>query len=176
MFGGNGVDMGNGVAVDPAGNVFVTGSASSTNFPTYNVPGLMSATNSGKSDAFVIAFTNTTATAAGTNLLYSGYLGGKDNDFGYGIAVDANDNAYVVGQTLSTNFPTFIRQLSQPQRHQRRLFDQNHADGAAAGNRNTTDKPDERGGFERDIQHLPELTTTDVAPPYFFQWQDGTNW
>jgi hypothetical protein len=41
VFGGKGADIGNGVAVDPAGNVFVTGSASSTNFPTYNVPGLM---------------------------------------------------------------------------------------------------------------------------------------
>ena len=103
VFGGRGRDIGQGVALDPAGNdVFVTGSASSTNFPAYNVPGLMSATNSGKCDAFVIGFTND-----GSAVLYSGYLGGKDNDFGYGIAVDANDNAYVVGQTLSTNFPSF---------------------------------------------------------------------
>ncbi len=108
VFGGQGADIGYGVALDPAGNdVFVTGSASSTNFPVYNVPGLMSATNSstsktGKSDVFVIAFTNDASA-----MLYSGYLGGKDNDYGYGIAVDANDNAYVVGQTLSTNFPSF---------------------------------------------------------------------
>jgi alpha-tubulin suppressor-like RCC1 family protein len=103
MFGGNGADIGYGVALDPAGNdVFVTGSASSTNFPVCNVPGLMSATNSGKCDAFVIAFTNDAS-----KVLYSGYLGGKDDDFGYGIAVDTNDNAYVVGQTLSTNFPSF---------------------------------------------------------------------
>jgi alpha-tubulin suppressor-like RCC1 family protein len=102
VFGGRGVDIGYGVAVDPAGsNVFVTGSTSSTNFPTYNVPGYLRATNSGKSDAFVIAFG-----ATGSNLLYSTYLGGKENDFGYGIAVDMNDVAYVVGQTLSTNFPT----------------------------------------------------------------------
>ena len=89
-FGGNGVDVGNSVAVDPAGNVFVVGSASSTNFPVYNVPVLTSATNSsklksGKSDAFVIAFTTATATDSGTNLLYSGYLGGYDNDFGWAI-------------------------------------------------------------------------------------------
>jgi hypothetical protein len=101
VFGGKGADIGYGVAVDPAGEVFVTGSASSTNFPTFNIPTLMRYTNSGKSDAFVIAF-NTNATA----LLYSAYLGGKDNDYGYGIAVSPNGDAYVVGQTLSTNFLT----------------------------------------------------------------------
>jgi hypothetical protein len=101
LFGGRGDDVGNGVAVDPAGEVFVTGSASSTNFPVYNVPGFMRATNSGKSDAFVIGF-NTNGPA----LLYSGYLGGKSDDFGYGIAVDASGNAYIAGTTDSTNFPT----------------------------------------------------------------------
>jgi hypothetical protein len=101
LFGGKGNDVGNGVAVDPLGEVFVTGSASSTNFPVFNVPGFMRSTNSGKSDAFVIGF-NTNATA----LLYSAYLGGKSYDFGYGIAVDALGNAYIVGSTASTNFPT----------------------------------------------------------------------
>jgi lipocalin len=105
VFGGKGVDIGNGVAVDAnTGNAFVTGSASSTNFPTLSVPTLMRYTNSGKSDAFVIGFTNTTANTA--DLLYSTYLGGKENDFGYGIAVDSSNNVYVVGQTLSTNFLT----------------------------------------------------------------------
>ena len=49
---------------------------------------------------FVTAF-NTNGTA----LLYSVYLGGANDDFGYGIAVDQLDSAYVVGQTLSANFP-----------------------------------------------------------------------
>ena len=103
VFGGTNfcIDVGYGVAVDPAGEAFVTGATSSTNFPTFNVPVLMRLTNSGLSDAFVIAF-NADASA----LLYSTYLGGNDNDFGYGIALDANDNAYVVGTTSSTNFPT----------------------------------------------------------------------
>ena len=102
VFGGSGfgVDVGYGVTLDPTGNVFVVGSASSTNFPTLNVPGYLHSTNSGKSDVFVTAF-NTDASA----LLYSTYLGGSDNDFGYGIAADTT-NAYVVGQTLSTDFPT----------------------------------------------------------------------
>ena len=102
VFGGThiAIDIGYGVALDPAGNVFVTGGTSSTNFPTLNAPGYLHPTNSGKSDVFVMAF-NTNATA----LLYSAYLGGSDNDFGYAIAVDTN-NAYVVGQTVSKDFPT----------------------------------------------------------------------
>src|SRR5262249_55831102 len=66
---------------------------------TLNVPGL-SAFNSGGIDAFVAAF-NTNATA----FLYSGYLGGTTNDYGYGIDVDFAGNAYLAGRTLSTNFP-----------------------------------------------------------------------
>ena len=100
VFGGYLNDAGYGVAVDPLGNAFVVGAATSTNFPAYNNSGLLRATNSGGSDVFVTAF-NTNASA----LLYSACLGGNNNDYGYGIAVDPAGNAYVVGQTLSTNFP-----------------------------------------------------------------------
>jgi hypothetical protein len=44
--------------------------------------------------------------AAGSALVYSTYLGGSGQDIGYGIAVDTSGNAYVTGQTESTNFPT----------------------------------------------------------------------
>lgn len=103
-FGGTnfGIDVGYGVTVDPAGNVFVVGASSTTNFPAVNTPGLFGPTNAGGSDAFVIAF-STNASA----VLYSGYLGGSGNDYGYGIAVDSLTNAYMVGQTASPNFPTF---------------------------------------------------------------------
>jgi hypothetical protein len=100
VFGGFGRDVGYGVAVDPAGEAFVVGTTSSTNFPTLNASGLLASTNSGGNDVFVTAF-NTNGTA----LLYSVYLGGANDDFGYGIAVDQLDSAYVVGQTLSANFP-----------------------------------------------------------------------
>jgi hypothetical protein len=120
IFGGYGVDVANGVALDAAGNVFVVGSASSTNFPVTpaNLSGYLRATNSGSnpllpntSDVVVTAF-NTNASA----LLYSAYLGGGDypynpfnpnagNDFGSAIAVDPAGNAYIAGQTWSTNFP-----------------------------------------------------------------------
>ena len=102
VFGGYRVDVGQGVAVDPAGNVFVVGSTSSTNFPCFptNAINNLRSTNSGNSDVFVTALNST-----GTSLLYSIRLGGTGNDFGYGIAVDPLDNAYIVGQTYSTNFP-----------------------------------------------------------------------
>jgi len=106
IFGGYGVDQANGVALDAAGNVFIVGSATSTNIPvTTNLIGSLSPTNAsyaGYSDAFVTVFK-----ADFSSLLYSAYLGGENNDYGYGIAVDSSDNAYIVGQTLSTYFPTF---------------------------------------------------------------------
>ena len=101
VFGGFAGDTGYGVALDPAGNAFVVGTMSSTNFPTLNATNHFAMTNSGGDDVFVTAFT-----ADGSALLYSVYLGGANNDFGYGIAVDSADNAYVVGQTLSTNLAT----------------------------------------------------------------------
>ena len=105
VFGGTnfGGDVGYGVTLDQYGNIFVVGVSSTTNFPAVNTPGLFGATNAGASDAFVIAFT-TNASA----ILFSGYLGGSGNDFGYGIAVDSLTNAYIAGQTASPNFPTFF--------------------------------------------------------------------
>ncbi len=86
--------------MDPAGNAYVVGITASPNFPvTANVPGL-TIFNSGGFDAFVTAF-NPDASA----LLYSGYLGGSTNDYGYGIDADFAGNAYLAGRTLSTNFP-----------------------------------------------------------------------
>jgi hypothetical protein len=103
VFGGTnvGIDIGYGVAVDPAGNVFVCGASSSQGFPALNSAGDFAATNSGGFDAFVIAF----ATNA-SSVLYSGCLGGAADDFGYGVAVDPAGNAYVAGGTSSANFPT----------------------------------------------------------------------
>jgi hypothetical protein len=101
VFGGYAGDIGHGVAVDSQGDAFVVGASTSANFPATNVFGLLSTNNSGGNDVFVTAF-NPNCTA----LLYSGYLGGVNDDFGYGVAVDPPGNAYVVGQTYSGNFPT----------------------------------------------------------------------
>jgi len=101
--GGDLSDVGYGIAVDSSGNAYVTGSIFSTDFPTKNP----FQPNAGGGlygfwdrDAFVTKFTST-----GT-LSYSTYLGGDDDDYGYGIAVDSSGNAYVTGNTDSTDFPT----------------------------------------------------------------------
>ncbi|MGH9892421.1 MAG: SBBP repeat-containing protein, partial [bacterium] len=97
--GGSGEDLGNGIAVDAAGNAYITGSTSSTDFPT--TPGTLQTALGGCSDAFV-----TNLDPTGSTLVYSTFLGGSDRDGGLGIAVDAVGNAYVTGQTQSLNFPT----------------------------------------------------------------------
>ncbi len=96
--GGSGSDVGFGIALDNAGNAYVTGDTDSTNFPI-QLP--LQAVNAGVFDAFV-----TKINAAGTALAYSTYFGGSGSDVGFGIAMDGLGNAYVTGQTDSTNFPT----------------------------------------------------------------------
>jgi hypothetical protein len=96
--GGNGVDAGYGIALDSAGNAYVTGSTSSPDFPTASP--FQVGYGGAESDAFV-----TKLNAAGNALVYSSYLGGNGIDAGYGIAVDSFANAYVAGSTSSSNFP-----------------------------------------------------------------------
>jgi beta-propeller repeat-containing protein/ASPM-SPD-2-Hydin domain-containing protein/HYDIN/CFA65/VesB family protein len=97
--GGSGYDVGTGIAVDSAGNAYVTGSTASTNLPTMNP--LQPVYGGGQYDVFLAKFNST-----GSSLIYSTYLGGSDYDIGDGIAVDSSGNAYVTGTTASTNFPT----------------------------------------------------------------------
>jgi beta-propeller repeat-containing protein/BACON domain-containing protein/all-beta uncharacterized protein/S-layer family protein len=96
--GGGGIEDGYGIAVDLAGNAYVTGHTDSTNFPTANS---LQANSAGEDDVFISKLN-----AAGTALVYSTYLGGNVDDFGFGIAVDSAGNTYTTGYTRSTNFPT----------------------------------------------------------------------
>ncbi|MBF0531267.1 MAG: SBBP repeat-containing protein, partial [Deltaproteobacteria bacterium] len=95
--GGAGEDVGQAIAVDGAGNAYVTGSTSSNNFPLANA---LQGGLSGPGDAFVAKIN-----AAGNGMIFSTYLGGSDDDVSYGLAVDGSGNAYLTGQTSSTNFP-----------------------------------------------------------------------
>jgi hypothetical protein len=96
--GGSMDDLGNALAVDSAGDIYVTGDATSVDFPT--VSPLEPSYGGGTSNAFVAELDPT-----GSTLLFSTYLGGEAFDRGNGIAVDATGSIYVVGKTNSLKFP-----------------------------------------------------------------------
>lgn len=107
---GDAFDSPTGIAVDAGGNAFVAGWTYSTDFPTVNP---LQATNRAQpfgTNGFV-----TKLNAAGSQLVYSTYLGGTINDLIQGLAVDGNGHAYVTGKSESTDFPTTPGVL-QPQR------------------------------------------------------------
>ncbi|MEW6353947.1 MAG: SBBP repeat-containing protein [Pseudomonadota bacterium] len=95
--GGNDVDQGLAIALDAQRNAYLTGATSSINFPVRNA---VRARLAGEPDAFV-----TKLNAAGNALTYSTYLGGSGEDQGRAIAV-IGVNAFVAGETFSSNFPT----------------------------------------------------------------------
>jgi hypothetical protein len=98
FLGGAGTDQGYDVAVDDSNHAYVTGSTASVDFPLDDE---IQAALKGSSDAFV-----TKLTAAGDDVVYSTYLGGRSDETGTGIAVGTGGVAYVTGFTSSNNFPT----------------------------------------------------------------------
>ena len=99
--GGSGFDSGSAIAVDAAGNAYVTVFTSSINFPT--TFGVLQPAIGTPVDIFV-----TKLNATGSSLVYSTYIGGSGADASTGIALDASASAYVTGNTSSANFPTTI--------------------------------------------------------------------
>jgi hypothetical protein len=93
FLGGAGGDGGNDIAIDAAGNIYLTGWTASSAFPgTQGSPR--------NTDAFV-----TKLSPDGRTIIYSAYLGGSGYESGTGIAVDATGNVYITGITFSANFP-----------------------------------------------------------------------
>ncbi len=97
--GGSTGDNANGIAIDGAGNAYITGRAFSADFPT--TPGAFQRTLKANHSAFV-----TKLNPGGSALVYSTFLGGSGSDSAVGIAVDASGHAFVTGHTISPDFPT----------------------------------------------------------------------
>ena len=98
FLGSSGGETGYGIAVDGTGNAYVTGQTTSVNFPS--TKSIRTGINVFSGEVFVTKINPT-----GTELVYSTIVGGSDNDRGFAIALDTSGNAYVTGQSSSTDFP-----------------------------------------------------------------------
>jgi hypothetical protein len=91
LYGGNGTDYATGIAVDASGNAYIVGNTVSNNLPMVNS---YDSSYDKKSDAFLAKIN-----ASGNAILYSTYIGSKEDDYANAVAIDASGNAYVAGQT-----------------------------------------------------------------------------
>jgi hypothetical protein len=107
LLGTHGTDQGNGIALDNVDNVYITGDTNSDQFPVTG--GAVQNRRFGGFDA-VVAVLNPT----GGQLLYSTFLGGSGDDFGYAIALDGNADIYLTGITSSSDFPIVGAVQPQP--------------------------------------------------------------
>jgi len=87
-----------GVAADSAGEIYVAGSTLAIDFP---VAAAYQSANGGTENAYISKISS-----SGTSLVFSTYIGGNSFDTGAGLALDTQNNAYLLGNTTSSNFPT----------------------------------------------------------------------
>jgi hypothetical protein len=95
--GGDGNDIGKSIYVDDNGNSYVCGETTSSNFPT--TPGVYNDTYNAGYDLFLLKINST-----GSDLYYSSYFGGSNDDHCGGITVDINENTLITGYTESSDF------------------------------------------------------------------------
>lgn len=103
--GGSRSEVVNGIGVGPQGNIAVTGSTDSDDFPLQDA---LQGGRSGSDEGFVARLSGD-----GSQLLFSSYLGGRGSDIARALKVDSKGNAVVVGWTSSTDFP--VKDAVQPQ-------------------------------------------------------------
>ncbi len=102
FIGGHGNhDKGKGITVDGSGKAYITGETWSSGYPTK--AGAYDASYNGEGDAFITILNP--AGSGSSDLIYSTFIGGNDNDYGYDIKLDTNDIVYITGFTESTDFP-----------------------------------------------------------------------
>ena len=97
-FGGSADDEGHRIALDSAGNIYITGYTTSKDFP---IVGGFQTTIGGRKDAYIVKLDN-----AASRILFSSYLGGSLDEQVFGLSIDPSGNIYIAGETLSSNFPT----------------------------------------------------------------------
>lgn len=95
--GGSNNERGTRIRVDSEGSAYIVGYTESSNFPTVNA---YDNTHGGSYDAFALKLN-----PAGDSLNYSTYIGGSDLDYGMSLTIDTSGNAYITGNTASTDFP-----------------------------------------------------------------------
>lgn len=98
FLGGGDTDLGRSLALDSAGQIYVTGRTQSRDFPTFY--GYQSARSGASADAYVVKLN-----PQGSMLLYATYLGGELDDDAYGIVVKNEEKVFVTGETRSLRFP-----------------------------------------------------------------------
>lgn len=96
FLGGNGLDLSNDIAVDSTGNIYVTGSTNSTDFPLKNA---FEQTAPQGENAFITKFSSK------GSLIFSTYFGGSGDESGTKICADTNGNSYIIGTTTSNDLP-----------------------------------------------------------------------
>jgi hypothetical protein len=103
---GSGSDRPEAVAVDTAGNAYITGATTSTDFPVIAGTAIQTTNNVTGSQIGTAFLSRIDPTKVGAgSLVYSTYIGGSKQESGLGVAVDGSANAYITGSTLSPDFP-----------------------------------------------------------------------